>query len=492
MSDVSPPVLGRIAWYLSVIGSLATLLMLSFFPADSEARALLARGVGLVATGVFLWAVLRIPTNVRAVWWCLWSFMTITVFTDIIYDYQLQTLGEVPSPGITDVLYFSSYLFAFAGLFLLSSQHSRSGNVAAWVDAGIFTTAVIALTGSYIIGPLVVNAGTLDGATIVAIIYPVLDVLVLSALIRIGLGRGATSPAMALLVVAMTCFVIADLLYNIVAVSDSWSADSPVLEVMWSAALLSMTAAVLAPGARTLAAPTSRRADWVSPARLTALAIAVLTTPVLLVFALFSDRRGTAEWLSLVTVLVVILLIWRIGLLVDIVQRHARSQRELARIDGLTGLPNRRMWDEEFDQAVAQCRRKRVPLTVAVLDLDLFKEYNDQYGHQQGDDLLRSAANAWSERLPEADLLARYGGEEFGLCLRGLDAAGAAPVLESLRLAMPEGQTVSIGAAQLDGQETPRDCFRRADLALYQAKADGRNQVRFHDHQSQFHDQQRT
>lgn len=89
------------------------------------------------------------------------------------------------------------------------------------MDAGIFTTAVIALTGSFIISPLVANSTVINGAMVVAIIYPLLDVLVLSALIRIGLGRSATSPAMALLVVAMTCFLIADLLYNIVAVSKT-------------------------------------------------------------------------------------------------------------------------------------------------------------------------------------------------------------------------------------------------------------------------------
>lgn len=469
-------------WYLSGVVGVVSLLVLGLLPVDTESRSLLARGVGLTATGVFVWAVLRMPPKMRALWWCMWAFMAVTVVTDVIYDFQLRTLGEVPSPGLTDLLYFASYLFAFAGLLLLSRQHSRSGNVAAWVDAGIFTTAVIALTGSFIISPLVANSTVINGAMVVAIIYPLLDVLVLSALIRIGLGRSATSPAMALLVVAMTCFLIADLLYNIVAVSDSWSLDSPVFEVMWSAALLSMTAAVLAPGARSLAAPTSRRADWVSPARLTALAVAVLTTPVLLAVALFTQREGTAEWLSLVTVLVVLLLIWRIGLLVDIVQRNARSERELARIDGLTGLPNRRMWDEEFGQVVTACRRQRQPLTVAVLDLDHFKEYNDHHGHQQGDDLLRAAAVAWQDRIADTDLLARYGGEEFGLCLRGLDAEAAEHVLETLRQAMPSGQTVSIGAHELDAQETASEGFRRADMALYQAKADGRNLVRFYDH----------
>lgn len=457
------------------------LLVLGLLPVDSESRSLLARLVGLTSTGVFFWAVLRMPPKMRALWWCMWAFMAITVVSDLIYDFQLSTLGDVPSPGLTDLLYFTSYLFAFAGLLLLSRQHSRSGNVAAWVDAGIFTTAVIALTGSFIIGPLVANSTAIDGATVVAITYPVLDVLVLSALIRIGLGRSATSPAMALLVVAMTCFLIADLLYNIVAVSDSWSLDSPVFEVLWSAALLSMTAAVLAPGARSMAAPATRRADWVSPSRLMALAVAVLTTPVLLAVALFTERDGTAEWLSLVAVLVVLLLMWRIGLLVDIVQRNARSERELARIDGLTGLPNRRMWDEEFVQVVSFCRRQHLPVTVAVLDLDHFKEYNDRYGHQQGDDLLRAAAGSWRERIADSDLLARYGGEEFGLCLRGLDAEAAEPLLEALRRAMPAGHTVSIGAAELDAHESASEGFRRADMALYQAKADGRNLVRFYD-----------
>ena len=481
MSGFSPPVLGRSMWYLASAVGLGLLLMLGLLPVDAEIRAYLSRTVGLATTVVFLWAVLRMPRKVRPLWWCLWAFQALTVLTDNIYDYQLRTSGEVPSPGLTDVLYFSSYFFAFAGLLLLSRHRSQTSNLAAWVDAGIFTTAVIALTGSFIISPLVDNSTTLDSATMVAIGYPILDVLVLSALIRIGLGRRATSPALVLLVVAMTCFLVADLLYNIVAVSDSWSLNSPIFEVLWSGALISLTAAALAPGARSLATPTVGQSDWVSPIRLMALAGAVLTTPVLLAVALFTDRDRTAQWLSLVTVLVVLLLLWRIGILVDIVQRDVRSERELARIDGLTGLPNRRKWDEDYGHVVADCRAQPAPVTVAVLDLDHFKEFNDRFGHQQGDILLRSAADAWRSRISDADLLARYGGEEFGLCLRGLDAEAAGPVLESLRLAMPAGQTVSIGAAQIDTSESPSDGFRRADMALYQAKADGRNLVRFHE-----------
>jgi diguanylate cyclase (GGDEF)-like protein/PAS domain S-box-containing protein len=148
-----------------------------------------------------------------------------------------------------------------------------------------------------------------------------------------------------------------------------------------------------------------------------------------------------------------------------------------ARTDELTGLANRRTWEHELPRELSRAMRTGQPVSMAILDLDHFKAYNDTYGHPAGDRLLRSAAAAWTERLRTTDLIARYGGEEFAVLLPGCDAAAAATVAEALRSAVPDDSTCSIGIATWDGHETGDELVGRADTALYAAKGAGRDRA---------------
>jgi diguanylate cyclase (GGDEF)-like protein len=149
----------------------------------------------------------------------------------------------------------------------------------------------------------------------------------------------------------------------------------------------------------------------------------------------------------------------------------------LAASDPLTGLPNRRRWDEEAARMVARAERTGEPLTIALLDLDRFKAYNDAHGHQAGDRLLKAAAAAWRDQLRAGDLLARWGGEEFAIALPGATAEQAVPVLERLRAATPNGQTASAGAGSFTPGASLAELVERADQALYTAKAAGRDRL---------------
>ena len=148
----------------------------------------------------------------------------------------------------------------------------------------------------------------------------------------------------------------------------------------------------------------------------------------------------------------------------------------VARTDELTGLPNRRAWQEELPRELARTRRAAEPLCVAMLDLDYFKQYNDERGHQAGDRLLKEVAGAWSGELRATDILARYGGEEFALALPGCSMEDAFAVVERLRTAIPGGESCSAGIARWDAQETSGELLERADTALYDAKRAGRDQ----------------
>jgi diguanylate cyclase (GGDEF)-like protein len=154
-----------------------------------------------------------------------------------------------------------------------------------------------------------------------------------------------------------------------------------------------------------------------------------------------------------------------------------REVGRLARTDSLTGVANRRGWDEELPRELARAARSGQPMCVALLDLDHFKHYNDEHGHLAGDRLLKAAAAAWEHRLRKTDLLARYGGEEFAILLPDCDLGAAMEIAERLRTAQPEG-TCSIGVADWDGRQDGDALLARADRALYAAKAGGRDQCR--------------
>ncbi len=174
---------------------------------------------------------------------------------------------------------------------------------------------------------------------------------------------------------------------------------------------------------------------------------------------------------------------------------HADLLRQWVYLDGLTGVSNRRAFDERLASEWSRAARNGSALSVVLLDVDFFKRFNDHYGHQAGDDCLRQVAACLrrSVRRP-ADLVARYGGEEFACVLPETDAAGAQALARQLcsnvaALALPHGAsdvagvvTVSLGVATRPAQK-PRDSdqadalLRCADALLYEAKSTGRNRV---------------
>jgi diguanylate cyclase (GGDEF)-like protein len=173
-------------------------------------------------------------------------------------------------------------------------------------------------------------------------------------------------------------------------------------------------------------------------------------------------------------------------------KRQADLLRSMAFNDGLTGVANRRWFDERLQVEWLRCRRNKLPISLILLDLDHFKAYNDRYGHQAGDDCLRAAAAAMKSRLGRpADLLARYGGEEFVCLLPETPTDGARAKAEDLGravldLALAHADsptapvvTISRGVATaspaLDG--SPNDLLQRADAQLYAAKRAGRNRT---------------
>ncbi|WP_443693440.1 diguanylate cyclase [Pseudomonas sp.] len=166
---------------------------------------------------------------------------------------------------------------------------------------------------------------------------------------------------------------------------------------------------------------------------------------------------------------------------------HLEVQRQKALIDPLTDLPNRAAWSERLDHEVNLWHQRGNSLSLAMLDLDHFKRINDGYGHLAGDKVLKIIANVLRKRLRPGDFIARFGGEEFVLLMPDSSLANALAAGEALRTAIevcpfhfkgePVTITVSMGVAQFQPGERSDLALKRADEALYRAKAAGRNRV---------------
>ncbi|MFZ6749839.1 diguanylate cyclase [Undibacterium sp. Ren11W] len=173
---------------------------------------------------------------------------------------------------------------------------------------------------------------------------------------------------------------------------------------------------------------------------------------------------------------------------------HSEILKRDATTDSLTGIYNRRFFDEHYKMALGLSIRQKLPLSIFMVDIDFFKEYNDYYGHPEGDKALISVAQTLKAQLARAtDVLARYGGEEFILILPNMPQEHAEPFAERLRAAIWDSNiphlkskiasqlSISIGVSTYDQiqQNDVKLLIQSADSALYQAKQLGRNRVAF-------------
>ena len=158
--------------------------------------------------------------------------------------------------------------------------------------------------------------------------------------------------------------------------------------------------------------------------------------------------------------------------------------------DPLTGVSNRKAFDTELSKAVQQSRQSCEPLSLLMCDIDHFKQFNDNWGHQTGDQVLRLVANCLSENVKGRDTAARYGGEEFAVIVRGTALEDAITLANQIRMGVQSKKlvkkstgdilgtiTISIGVAELGPGEAPASLIQRADACLYGAKNAGRNCV---------------
>ena len=250
-------------------------------------------------------------------------------------------------------------------------------------------------------------------------------------------------------------------------------------DVLWLMAYVGIAAACWSPTIQLVSEPLpARDQPGISRTRVIGLAAGLLLPAVTLLLDGFTGG-GAVRWsiVGIGSLALSVLVVARMANLIGLVQVQAVQLAALARSDALTGAPNRRTWDFELSRACHRAREAGTPLVVALLDLDHFKRFNDTYGHQAGDRLLREAVAVWTDQLSDGEVLARYGGEEFALLLPGQTLEQARDHVDALRRTTPGGQTVSAGVAMWNPATEPSDAVAAADRAMYDAKRTGRNRV---------------
>jgi diguanylate cyclase (GGDEF)-like protein len=420
---------------------------------------------------------------------------------DLIWSVYEVVLRQEPFPSLADVGYLAFYPCAAWALLSFPSAARRRSD---WTKLGLDAVTVVlcAAMGIWylVVGPTVHDHPNQGLAMALNLAYPIGDLVVLFGVIVTLMRRSAAQDlALRILVAGAGALVIADVAFAHLSLAGEYSGGVP--DAFWATAwclfFLAAKAAALTneataansdghPSMAGLGRNHPRRVDQ-PLARMPYLAVALAYG-----LLLFVGRRAAIyplDGLILGAAAITgIVLIRQISMINENGRLMSRL-RNLANVDSLTGIPNRRAFFEEAEllfegQPMAGLGRH----SVLMVDVDFFKEVNDTFGHRAGDRVLSVVASCVKSQLRSADLVGRYGGDELVIALAGCDGPGAFAVAERIRsvvaatpIVTEDGVvnvTLSIGVAGADYGENLLPVLARADLALYDAKRAGRACVR--------------
>ena len=468
----------RRTWWFAAVAAVAILAYI-LVPADGLLSPVLYYVTATAAVAVLLATILRMPRHGRPIWWAVLGYASLSIIADLIYALQERSQAESAYPGVPDAIYLGAYASAFLALGLLIHRVNPGRDLEAWIDTAIIGIAASAIVALFIIGPTVAAGGDI-GTLAVTIWYPLIDVFLLAGLGRLLVrGVGRVNRAIAVLSAAFAITFIADLGYAFIGANGLTQVTPGWPDSLYLVAYVLMAVAARSAGAVTVESSTRPllAEHRTGRARTLALGLASVTVPVVIVIAALNGGDSEHKLLAVGCVVVMLLVLWRVRLLLDVIRKQSEQLTSLARSDSLTGLPNRRTLDFELERLQSGADSAGTPLTIAMMDIDHFKAFNDEFGHPAGDAALVACADAWQAAMAPPSVLARYGGEEFAILLPGLGLALALPALDRIRQATPDGHTVSIGFAERRPGETGFETMSRADRALYRAKDRGRNRI---------------
>ena len=463
------------AWRIYLAGGLIAMALYLLLPLNGLWSTLVYDLIGFSSAAAILVGVRRHRPARPLIWWCFAAGQLLFVVGDVVYAVIEQVLHQSPFPSVADGFYLGGYPVLAVGLLVLIRGRISGRDRAGLIDAAIIATGLGLLSWTFLMKPIAADPSLSLTERLISLAYPLGDVLLLVMVARLATSPGARTVAYRLLGLALVLLLGADIGYAVLNLVSSY--EGGLIDAGWLLSYVVWGAAALHPSMRSLSEVAPDRAVRFSHWRLALLATTSLMAPAVLTEQGLRHQPIDVAAIVLGSVVLFLLVVLRMAGLVAKVQDQAAQLAALAHNDALTGIPNRRAWELELPREMARVQRSGGRLYVALLDLDHFKRFNDQHGHQGGDRLLKEATAAWRTRMRRTDLLARYGGEEFAVLLRDCSQVEAVMVLDDLRAVMPAGQTFSAGIAEWDGQERPERLVGRADVGLYEAKRAGRNRV---------------
>ena len=467
--------MSRRAWRIYLAGGMAAVAMYVLLPLEGLWSSLAYDLIGLTSVAAIMVAVRRHQPARPLIWWCFAAGQLLFVVGDVLYAVIDVVLHQSPFPSVADVFYLGGYPVLAVGLLILIRGRISDRDRAGLIDAAIIATGLGLLSWTFVMKPIATDASLSLLERLISLAYPLGDVLLLVMVARLATSPGARTAAYRLLGLALVLLLGADIGYAVLALVSSY--EGGLVDAGWLLSYVIWGAAALHPSMRSMSEVAPDQATRFSHWRLALLATTSLMAPAVLVQQGLRHQPIDVGAIAFGSVVLFLLVVLRMAGLVAQVQGQAAQLAALAHNDALTGIPNRRAWELELPREMARARRSGGQLYVALLDLDHFKRFNDQHGHQGGDRLLKEATAAWRTRIRRTDLIARYGGEEFAVLLRDCSHVEAVMVLDDLRAVTPGRQTFSAGLAEWDGQEDPERLVGRADRALYEAKHAGRDRI---------------
>jgi diguanylate cyclase (GGDEF)-like protein len=432
----------------------------------------------------------------RPAGWQPWLLLAIGqllfVVGDIVWTVY-ASLGEDPFPSAADVAYLLGYPVLALGLALAIRRRIRGGDRAGLIDGAILATGAIVLWWTFVLGPLVAASDPDPVSFGIGIAYPIGDLLLIGMALGLVMAPGARSMSYALLVANLVAVLIGDLVFGL-QTADGTYVDGGLLDVAWLVAYVLFATAALNPTMAAVFDPRPIAVTLLGPIRLALLAVAMLVGPLLL-----AVDQAQADGFVLVvaaataatSILVVARLAGIVGRLAQDLERRKGLEAQLsyqAFHDPLTGLANRRRLIEGVREAMGTGTGG----ALLFLDLDDFKDVNDMLGHDAGDALLTAVGHRIVATIRPDDLGCRIGGDEFAILLPGAGPEEAESVATRLLAAVSEPVMIeaheltvpaSIGVTVADPAEdvTVDELLRRADVAMYQAKAEGKHRLAMYD-----------
>ncbi|MBG0563745.1 GGDEF domain-containing protein [Actinoplanes aureus] len=409
--------------------------------------------------------------------WVLTAIAQTLWLTGDIIEVVYYYLSSVPPVGVADAFWLAGYPLVAVALTMMARRRAPGRLRSAVLDGLTLTVAAGLASWQFLIMPTL-GMGYTAAEVIVPALYPIADVVLLAAVLFIALSPGDRTAPTRLLFGAVVLYLAIDISYNVLPYFLDYSLVSKIgpLIMLGNALII---AACLHPRRAELTRA-GHEVNVLHPSRVLFLGLAFLTAPTLTLFQSGLERNAVVALVA--TALSTGFVLTRFTFAV---REQEKAQAQLAyqaRHDPLTGLANRAVLTTELERVMP---RRSAPVAVLYLDLDGFKQVNDSHGHEAGDLVLATVAQRLSAAVRDTDLVVRLGGDEFVLLCPNLPQAEAVRLAERVLAGVAQpipfrgevldvGASVGIAAYGPDAPAQDGDVLRTADMAMYEAKKQGR------------------